>query len=281
MSSALPGWYPDPDGVEGRYRWWDGAGWTDDVGASVDARPPDPTGAEGLRSAPAPWRLLALSAGLVLFVSLGIGAGLVIWRDPADAPSRATGPMESTGRSGARTAPRGELEEKSRRASIDGATMMLPGPPYQIQGYPVRVPDLLDVLFLANASVHPGYDGRRTWSAMVGLAALEDDLTEGDLDQTGLRAVTRLCGRLFDGQHTTLKRLRAADHSVDGRAGVLVTGEVHYQVPGLPSRFDRVSALVVELDEGPVVAALSFVPNDASPELTRLAATAIGTLRVS
>jgi hypothetical protein len=28
---AQPGWYPDPDGTPNRYRWFDGAGWTDQV----------------------------------------------------------------------------------------------------------------------------------------------------------------------------------------------------------------------------------------------------------
>lgn len=40
------GWYPDPQGPRGRMRWWDGAGWTDQVaaeGSPETARPPGVT----------------------------------------------------------------------------------------------------------------------------------------------------------------------------------------------------------------------------------------------
>ena len=26
-----PGWYEDPEGLPGTYRWWDGASWTVDI----------------------------------------------------------------------------------------------------------------------------------------------------------------------------------------------------------------------------------------------------------
>lgn len=284
MSSALPGWYPDPSGADGRYRWWDGAGWTDAVGAAVDASPPT----SALRTAPArsphsaSRRILALSVGFALFVSVGIGIGLVVWRDPAPAASSAGGPTLSAPQpaaSGAR--PRGELAERTRRATIDSATMVLPGPPYQLYGDPMRVEALLDVLFVAHAPVHRHYDGQRTWSAMVGFAALDPSLPTADLEATGVIALRRLTARVFAQQKTTLRRVSAADHAVDGRPGVLVTGQVHYRLPRLRSRYDRVTALVVKLDDGAVVAGLSLVPDDAPPTVSRLAQAAVESLRVS
>ena len=26
-----PGWYPDPEGTQGRFRWWDGQQWSDEI----------------------------------------------------------------------------------------------------------------------------------------------------------------------------------------------------------------------------------------------------------
>lgn len=284
MSTALPGWYPDPSGAEGRYRWWDGTGWTDAVGAAVDASPPtSPTRtATAERRSSASRRILALSVGFALFVSVGIGVGLVVWREPAPAASSAGAPtLNPPQPAGSGVRPRGELAEWTRRATIDSAAMVLPGPPYQLNGDPMRIEALLDVLFVAHAPVHRHYDGQRTWSAMVGFAALDRSLISDDLEATGLIAVQRLSERLFAQQKTTLRRMSAADHAVDGRPGVLITGQVHYRLPRLRSRYDQVSALVVRLDDGGVVAALTLVPDDAPIPVSRLAAAAVESLQIS
>jgi len=51
-------------------------------------------------------------------------------------------------------------------------------------------------------------------------------------------------------------------------------------VPNLPSRFDRVTALLVRLDDGSVVIAAASVPNDADPEVARQAAESLQTLAI-
>ena len=42
MADALPGWYPDPAGAPGRYRYWNGAAWSPDTSDR-----PGPTGPAG------------------------------------------------------------------------------------------------------------------------------------------------------------------------------------------------------------------------------------------
>jgi len=159
--------------------------------------------------------------------------------------------------------------------------MVLPAQPYRLHVDPLRVPALLDVLFLASAPVHPHYDGERTWSALVGLGAVHPSLVSGDLEVTGRTAVQRLSRRLFSDHRTAVRKVSAADHAVDGRPGVLVTGQVHYAVPGLRSRFDRVTALVIRLDDGTVVTALTLVPDDAPATLTGLAEEALTSVAVN
>lgn len=40
MQPTQPGWYWDPKGVPGLFRWWDGAGWTDHISVIRDASAP-------------------------------------------------------------------------------------------------------------------------------------------------------------------------------------------------------------------------------------------------
>jgi hypothetical protein len=289
VSNAIAGWYPDPDGVEGRYRWWDGAHWTDAVGESVDALPPDRdprrTPPPPARSRPRGRPLVVLLLSFALFVSAGIGVGLVVWRDPVAEADRSAPGLGATPGGGGRstaTAPTGQLDEPSRVATIESASMTLPGKPYDLPPGPTRVQDAFEVLFMADATVHDGYDGQRDWSAMVALAALPDSLAaSGDLNGAAVAATQRLAARFFGGHPTTLRKVAVADQAVDGRPGVLVTAEVHYRVAQLPSRYDKVSALVVRLDEGPVVAGILSLPNDADPALTRLAQASLDSLQIA
>ena len=71
-----------------------------------------------------------------------------------------------------------------------------------------------------------------------------------------------------------------SDHSVDQNPGLLFSATMGYSVPNLPSRFDRVTALLVRLDDGSVVIAAASVPNDAGPELARQAAESLQTLTI-
>ena len=41
-----PGWYPDPAGAPGLYRWWDGSSWAEVTSDSAQAPPPLPVETE-------------------------------------------------------------------------------------------------------------------------------------------------------------------------------------------------------------------------------------------
>ncbi|HTF41088.1 MAG TPA: DUF2510 domain-containing protein, partial [Propionibacteriaceae bacterium] len=75
-----PGWYPDPAGAPGLYRWWDGGNWAQVTSDSAQAPPPLPVLAEaafgegGSARQTSPLRVVAvLSVGFALFVSASIG----------------------------------------------------------------------------------------------------------------------------------------------------------------------------------------------------------------
>jgi hypothetical protein len=72
-----------------------------------------------------------------------------------------------------------------------------------------------------------------------------------------------------------------SDHAVDGNAGLWITAEVHYDVEHLPSRYDELTVVLVQLDDGSVVAAVSSVPDDSPDAVATLAEQALGSLTVS
>jgi hypothetical protein len=55
---------------------------------------------------------------------------------------------------------------------------------------------------------------------------------------------------------------------------------VHYRVDRLPSHYDTVTALVVQLDDGSLIIAASSVPNDANTDVALQARDALRTLTI-
>lgn len=292
MSAApRPGWYPDPAGTPELYRWWDGGDWTEAISESPRAPSPRTQHLTALADDLRPRRpsrfrsVVALVICLALFLSATVGLGLAIWQDPP-AVKRSLG-----ARAGAAASPgvlpdsgsaAGRLDERTRQASVGPASMTLPDRPYQLSADPMQVPGLLEDCFLASAPVHEGYDGHRSWSAAVLLARLAGTAgDEEELEEHAVAAVQKLSTTFFRSEPTRLRGVSVADHSVDGNPGVRVTAQVHYDIDGLPSRYDQITAVVVGLDDGTMLVAVSAVPDDADARLSAQATAAVETLTVS
>jgi len=287
-AAPRPGWYPDPAGTPELYRWWDGGGWTEAISESPrapsprlhsPARPED----ELVRRRPSRLRsAVALLVCLALFLSATVGLGLVIWQDgPSVKRSGRPPALTPAGPSAAPTAAVGRLDERTRVATVANASLTLPDAPFRLAPGPVPVRGLLDVCFLASAPVHPLFDGRTSWTAAVLLGRLAPGVGGADLEDRGRAAVDQL-GRVFFSAHPTrVDGVTAADHAVDGSAGVLVRARVHYDIDRLPSRYDDVTAVLVELDDDSVVVAVSSVPDDAPAAVSAAAAAAVESLTLS
>jgi Protein of unknown function (DUF2510) len=288
-AAPRPGWYPDPAGAPGLYRWWDGNHWADLTSDSANAPPPIPVPTEaaaGELAAPrraSPLRVAtALALGFALFISASIGLGLVIWRDASSTSAqRASGGpagLPSAGSIG--TDPVGYLDERTRTATIGSASLTLPGDPYVLSPDPMAIRGVLDLLFWASAPVHARYDGKHNWSAGVLLGRVTESSGQGDLQTEGKLALHRLSNAIFDGHRTELKGLTWSEHSVGGQQGMLFSAKVYYAVDRLPSRYDTVTALLVRLDDGSLIMAASSVPNDADPDTAQQAADSLNTLTI-
>jgi hypothetical protein len=284
-----PGWYPDPAGATGLYRWWDGSHWAEVTSDSVQAPPPVPAltelGAEsvGLQRQTSRLRIAAaLGLGFALFVSASIGLGLVIWPGQSDTSAQraAGGPLGVRSAGGLGTDPVGYLDERTRTATIGSASLTMPGDPYVLKPDPMAIRGVLDLFFWASAPVHTRYDGKNDWSSGVLLGRVARSSTTGELQTEGTLALHRLSIAIFDEHPTEVKDLASYQHSVDGRPGMLFSAHVYYTVDKLPSRYDTVTALLVPLDDGSLIMAASSVPNDTDDDVARQASDALRTLTI-
>lgn len=287
-AAPRPGWYPDPAGAPGLYRWWDGSHWADVTSDSVQAPPPlalpiEAAGGVAPHHHASPLRIAAaLGLGFALFISASIGLGLAIWPTQSDrsAQRAAGGPggLPTVGSVG--TDPVGYLDERTRTATIGPASLTMPGDPYILSPDPMAIRGVLDLLFWANAPVHVRYDGKNTWSSGVLLGRVAQSSSQDELQTEGTLALHRLSNAIFEQHPTELKGLRWDEHAVDGRPGMLFSARVYYSVDRLPSRYDTVTAVVVRLDDGSLIMAASSVPNDADSDVARQAADALKTLSI-
>jgi hypothetical protein len=105
---------------------------------------------------------------------------------------------------------------------------------------------------------------RMPLTATTGLGVLPASMVvPGNLQRTADRLFGSLRGQFFADQKTQLRKLAAQrfDRAPAGKA-VAVSGEVHYAVKGVPSDYDRLVVLVVELADGGYGAWFSSRPDD-------------------
>jgi hypothetical protein len=273
VTDPRPGWYPDPSGRAGMFRWWDGSSWTD----RTSSRPPARSN-----------RFIALLVGVSLVVSGGV-VGLIGWSSYTGSREQnsATGSSASPSTAGAKArsgasspaAPNGRLDEKTRHATLAGGRMELPGEPYELVADPVSVPGVFDAMFVANAPVHPNFNGSETWAATVGLGHIPADAwSEDDLPGFARKALTGFSEQFFGYHPTSVKKINYGDVTVSGRSCAEISANVHYRVKGLASRYDRLVIIGCPANDGSVIAAISSVPDDAPKPLVALASESLGTL---
>ena len=175
--------------------------------------------------------------------------------------------------------PTGSVDEATRRVTVNGATMVLPGDPFKITPDPVTIEDVFDVCFLGEAVVHQRGPSTPGWAVMVGLAHL-DPVLERTLDASGPAALKTITHEFFGSHPTRLTDVVTSTTTVDGRTALQVTAAVHYQVKGLASTHDMVTAIVVELPRGGTVVAMTSIPDDTPVELRRMAEKSLHTLTI-
>lgn len=91
---SQPGWYPDPDGTMGRFRYWDGQAWSAQTTTDPrSSRPGDqPAGGRSIG------RIALLIGAVIVVAAVAVGIAVVRWTGNEDPPT--SGPLPSSTVSG-------------------------------------------------------------------------------------------------------------------------------------------------------------------------------------
>ncbi len=302
MSSQDPGWYGDPSGAAGTYRWWDGAAWTRWLSADADAAPPgeaptltpgaDPDAPAGAGPAqartttvagPVPHEgpgvrvplAVAVVLGAVLVAVVAVGAVVSASAERLPSGPAVTPPSPTAARASLAWQPDDNL------ATIGELRVVLPAAPYACSPEVTALSPTFTDFVGCSTVVHEDYDDEDgVWSATTGVGLVPDDLVvEDDLKRTADQVFASLRGQFYSGTKTTVRKLVASptDRAPVGRS-ILVSGDIGYAIDGLPSRYDRTLVVVVLLADGTHAAWFSSRPDDTPAKAVEVLDASVATL---
>ncbi|MFT4167202.1 MAG: hypothetical protein QM650_18355 [Microlunatus sp.] len=159
-------------------------------------------------------------------------------------------------------APGLDYSAETRRARLGPVSVTMPNDPYRCPRSPQPVGSLLTDGIVCNASVHPDYRGTDDWSATAGFGLPAAALTKSTGADTAQAVFDSMRTAFFVDLETTVKNRTADTATLGGRQVAVLSGEVHYRVAGLPSRYDRIVVIALPLDDESYAIYFSSRPND-------------------
>lgn len=302
MTSA-PGWYPDPGGRPGHYRYWDGRAWSAATTTHPSAPPPPPPGGLGApplasvppRSGPtqsspaqpgAPrparrsavgWLFALIVVGVVVIAVVVVLAvrGLDSAGRTTDPGRQQTGDLCQSAKAATPTAPPAAGDRVvSGRLSV----MRMP-PPFEAPQYDERVPFGHDVQS-QDAPVETSTDGTTTWLAGVLVARLLAGDGFYGPEQGAELVVTCILGVFYGNNEVDRNDLKSEAMTVDGHDAWLIESHLTFDVPGIKTKGELLIVSVVAVGDGEAGLFYASIP-DTAPELVPPARRALADLRVT
>ncbi len=287
MSSSA-GWYPDPGGQPGLYRWWTGSAWTEAVTPNPQGTPPpvapsSPASTPGLppkRRATGWWvaggvALIAVVVAIVLLVR-GMGVEIPGVPDLGNNPTSSVSPNICPPAASSTAEP--TVDPNS--SWITGGKLAYPalGSPWET-GWDNRVP-WGSLAMVQEVTDQDNYDGQgHSWVASI----LVSDLFVGDgfastkvASETVLKCVL---GKYYADNVVTEHPISSQQHNVDGNPGWLIETQLSFDIPGLNAKGERVLLLVVQTGSDDYSLFYASIP-DTRSDLLPDARQALAQLRV-
>jgi hypothetical protein len=270
---AVAGWYPDPTGVPGRYRYWDGSRWssftTEDPRRPAPAESPAsgstsgvPPKAEPPSRPPSRRRLGLIIGALAVAVIVAVASVMIIGNlrsttaDPLptstaratdNASSTATGTPSATATPAPRLpCPKGNPNQRARHP-LDGRIY---GGNLSFEEQPTFEPASVEPRFTFAYDVIQQtlpVSQNPPWIAQLAVGQLRSkDGFDHDAQNTVERLVhCVISGNMYSPYLPKRTDIRSESLSIDGRSGWLVDSEITVDRPDLQVEGDHVIFIVV------------------------------------
>jgi hypothetical protein len=298
--SSPAGWYPDPGGQRGAFRYWNGSTWSAQLSSSQTAAPPSAglgqpsSGAPqfgqygyqpGMGYAPQPQkkRNVGLWIGIVVGVLVIALIGYGVFRLASQGGLTNNGGTAG-GNSTAKVCPVNLQSlapvNHTKDGRVHGGLLSFPalGAPWEAPIPDTRVPFGRDVM-VQNAMVEPSYNGAESWVASVLVA----ELAAGDgffSPQEGSEIVVKcLIGAFYANAEVTRDDKVSKATTVGGKDAWLVETHLTFDIPKLKTKGETAIVLIVATSTDASSLFYASIP-DTSPQFMQPARDSMTALTV-
>ncbi|MDR1213567.1 MAG: DUF2510 domain-containing protein [Propionibacteriaceae bacterium] len=303
MANPLPGWYPDPGGQPGMFRYWTGSAWSESLSPTPQA-PPPPIRLSSQASQPgygsyggyggqtqtvAPAKSKRSAGPILGLVALVLAVAVAVWYvltyvvggDSDDGPNDTPAGNPTT--TVCPPMPEEPLPTKDHPSDgrVHGGRLSYPtlGSPWDGVKPDDRLPFGADVSE-QSYTVHPFYAGLSSWVASV----LVGELRAGDgfySPEEGSEIVFRcIKGTFYGDAEVEQHDIRNEALTLDGYEGWVVETNLTFDIPNLPTKSEWVVVIIVATSAESASIFYSSVPEDSPEQIFHDTRSAIAELQV-
>jgi len=255
----VPGWYPDPAGTPGSYRYWDGHTWSDATTTDPATTPPPattPATTSTGRSRKGPIiAIVAIIAVVAIITAIALTRGGLNRHGDVPEDTNTAAPTEPVWDETSTPTPEDTSNQSSQRCPVTTASAESSQPAKGIAGGGLKAPDIsgwrtsssfyLDWVSDTHTLMDTVYTG---WMSNVSVGALnfEDGFT--DLSTSARQTLECYASSGYYDGYTGQKDLVDEETTVDGHQAWHIQSEVYVSMSSLPQvRGDVVDIYVVDV----------------------------------